>query len=889
MAELPSGLVTFLFTDIESSTHRWEADPNDMRRALEHHDEILRTAVSCRGGQVFKHTGDGVAAVFTSPADAADAAISAQATLQTDDWGGVERLKVRMGLHIGNVEPTGNDYFGATVGRAARVMDIANGDQIAISALVAELLPDFDVRPMGEHRLKGIGSESIFTLQSPSLVVDERPLRSRVPSSIRSLPALPRQLIGRSQAVETVVSLLDEHPVVTIVGPGGVGKTSLALEVGHTVSALYPDGAVLCELAPLNDGASVTDAVAETLGARVQPGMSLSESIAHYLSGRRLLLILDNCEHVASDVGVLGEQLLAIEGTKILATSREPVAWPGEQLFTLDPLDAESDGITLFIERATERDYSFAPTEADREHIREICRRVDGIPLGIELAAAWARVLSPAELVTRLDDGFRVLHGGKAGTRHETLLNTILWSYEQLDETQARLFDRLSVFAEGFTLEAVEHVCSGDDLLATADVLDVVMALVDKSMVMGHRGAGRIRFTMLSTLRQLGAERLEASGETALYRSRHADYFSQLAKKEAAALISDRESEVWAQLDLEWGNIRAAFEELVEAGQGNDAGNLLLNLGWFATFSMRFEAFSWVDDLFKTASLDDHPDVGSLLGLRALGAYFTADDRCVSYADRGLEIDSADRLGFCRGALAAVSLNNEHTAEASETLTRAWLETIDATSSPSDRLWAEGMRTFHLISHAPSPEAATHAANLMLIATESGSATAMALARWASGMVATFTDISLALEEWHKGLDSARSLDEGHLLIPLITGLELHFTASRGDLERVVAHNLETLTAAHDLHYLAGTSHLFGVTAIVLCRLGQAEAGARLLGAMKANGHIPRRNAIRAVERALGESYETYEAFGTSLSIDEAAVFAINTLREAMAEAPVNA
>ncbi len=883
MTTLPSGMLTFLFTDIEGSTPRWERAPHEMTKALARHDTIIQDVVASHDGVAFKNTGDGFAAVFTSPDRATAAAVEAQIRLQNDEWEGLDRLKVRMGLHIGEGVATQGDYHGRSINWAARVMDTANGDQIAVSDRLAAFLGAFELRSMGEHRLKGIGTDTIHVVFDTNLITDDRPLRSRT-GITTNIPPLIHRLIGRTEEIEQIENLLDQHQAITVVGPGGVGKTHLVIELGHAVLETFTDGVVYCDLVPLNDGDALEDTVAEALGARSQPGMTLAESIIDYLSGRRVLLILDNCEHVSLSARALIQQVLGLQGPRILATSREPLSYEAEQLFGLSPLDTASDAVELFLERALERDHAFKASADDLVHIQEICERLDGIPLGIELAAAWARILSPAELVERLEDRFRVLRGGRAGGRHETLRDTVLWSYEQLAPSQAALFDRLSVFAGSFSLDAVEAVCADPDLVIERDVLDLIMALVEKSMVVSQRRAGQIRFRLLGTLRQFGQEQLDSSGDSSDYRLHHANYYGELAKAQGGQLLTEREAEVWEAIDLDWANMRAAVEDLIAIGKPHEAASLILELGWYASLSMRFEIFTWVEELFTPPTVDDHPDICSILGLRAIGAYMTVDKRSVDYAKRGLELDPKDRFGFCRQALAAESLNNVHDAKASDDLTMSWLTHLDDSSSSEGRLWAAGMRVFHICVNAPSPEAAIIAAGLRRDAASSGSASAIALAHWASGIAATFDGIDRALKEWDAGLDSARSLSQNHLLVHLIVGLELHFTASHGDLPTVVDRCLESIIHARSQHYVAGTSHLFGVIAIVLSRTNRAEIGARLLGAMTANGHKPRPNAIRALERAVGDDLDQMMLDGSLLTISDASLLAIDALSAASLE-----
>ena len=872
-----------MFTDVEGSTTHWERHPDEMRDAMADHDQLLRDQAGEHGGTVFKHTGDGMGIVFTSPDRAAMAAVAVQRHLQSTDWGVLERLKVRIGLHMGDIEPTGDDYFGPTINRAARIMDVANGDQIAASGVVAGFVTSVDTRRMGSHQLKGIGTEMIELISAPELLVDERPLRARVSQAVKPLPAPAHRLLGRELEVERASKLVDEHQYVTLLGPGGVGKTHLALELGRALQNRFADGAVLVELAPVADPGAALEAIAESIGARMQPEMSLLESILNYLEDREMLVILDNCEHLIESVNEFVELTAPFNDIRVLATSRERLGLRSEQVFVIDPLPPEGAAVDLFLERARERDLDFDPDAEAMEAIVEICTRLDGIPLGVELAAAWVRVLTPQQLRERLADRFAVLDRTRNRGHRQTLRETVQWSHDQLNDDQKQLFDRLSVFAGSFSFEAAIEVCS-DETADSAELLDTLMSLVDKSMISTDRGAGEIRFTMLETLRQFGTEQLEERDERRDFEQRHADFFHELARHQAGQLISAKEAEVWDQLDREWANIRTAFNTLMADGQHETASELVLDLGWFGGMSLRTELLAWLNELQALPRFDLLNQAGSIMGLLAIYQYFTIDDASVANANRGLAYDFADPYGFCRLALAAESLNNVHIADDSDARTTAWLESLTDDSPTISRLWALGMRVFHLCTHAPSPVAAELHAEMERIAERTDSATAMALARWAGGMVSSFESIGSGLEEWRHGLDAARSVSDVHLLVHLIVGLELHFTASRGDLDTVLERCLTILEQAHDQHYLAGTSHLFGVTAIILARVDRAETGAELLGSMVANGHLPRGNARRAIEGALGDAAAAAEERGKRLSTNAAAALACEQLRAAIDE-----
>lgn len=888
--QLPSGVLTVMFTDLEDSTPRWEIAPDEMRRVMNVHDEVLDRAIRSVGGTVFKSTGDGVGAVFASPSSAVEAAITIQRQLQMVPWPGT-RPKVRIGLHLGDITPTRGDYYGAEVNRAARIMDVTNGDQIGVSARVASFLAPEVCVAIGEHWLRGIGAEDIHLVRHDDIVFDERPLRTDAVPGHNLLPASTSPSIGRGPDVAALVSLLEEKRLVTIVGPGGVGKTHVSLEVGRQIETNFRDGAVFIGLSDVSGDDAVLDVVAAAIGARVQPGLDLLASISDFFEGRELLVILDNCEHVSDEANQLVERIIDLPGVSVLSTSRSPLGLAVEQVVPLGPLSTTADGVDLFIERASRRDPTFDPNPEQRKEIADICALVDRIPLGIELAAAWVRVLSLDHIRSRLDASFDIGRPGAraANSRHETLQATIDWSYGLLDDAEKQLFNHMSVFAGGFSLDAVEAICVDGDNITTSDVAAIVMALVDKSMLHVERRGGEPRFVMLRTLRMFGASQLRTSTRRHALSARHASYYASLVSRAAEQLISQREHEIWALLDLEWPNIREAFVAMKTSGQVGDAASLVLDLGWFSTLSLRSEPFAWADELVQSNDSERIDGLASLYGLRAIHKYFTVDTDSRSDAEQGLSLDPADPNGYCRIALGAVWLKNQHVDHESNGWTTAWLDSLSNTSPPMSQLWAHGMRAFHLCVHDPSsPEALERVETIESIAANSGSTSALVMAHWARGMHIVSTcsedveiaDIGDALTQWHTGLDVAGSLSSVHLIADLIIGLELHFTAAHGDLETALRTCRHALRSAHEHHYLAGTSHLLGVTAIVLARVGRADVGRQLLPVMVANGHVPRSNVLAA----LGADVDAHglQSHRRSLTIHQAAELADETLTRAI-------
>ncbi len=760
-------------------------------------------------------------------------------------------------------------------------MDVANGGQIAAANNVVDFVSGHEIVAAGAHQLRGIGTERLFMLQPSGLDGDSRPLRSRVGPARAVLPTPTQELIGRDDDLKAITKLVREHRAVTLVGPGGIGKTRVAVAAGWELEDSHTDGVVMCDLALVDGDDAVVDAIAEALGARLQPGLDLAASLVEYLEHRNVLLVIDGCEHVLDTVRSLMQSILTIDGPSVLATSRERLAVDGEYVFDLGPLVAATSASELFRERALARDARFTVGPGDDQRIEEICAKVDGLPLGIELAAAWVRVLSLEQLSEQLEDRLRLLGGSQAGGRQETLRDTIRWSYEQLDDDQAALFVRLSVFSGGFSLEAVEAVC-GDEGGSRLDLLDLIMALVDKSMVVTQRGAGHIRFRMLSTLRQFGEEQLRSKGEEGQIEARHCEYFSGLAVAQSALLLTDKEPEVWDLLGQDWSNIRGALDHLLKTGDLDNAVDVTLAVAWFSAFAMRFEGFAWAEELWPQISAE-HPRAGSLLGMRAMGAYLTANPASMGLAAHGLELDAADPTGLGRASMAAHYLNNVHSADDSGSLTETWLQNLDG-GDPINRLWAEGFRVFHLATHDPQPEAVERAGALFELALASGSATMMAIAQWARGLATAITDRERAMTMWDDGVDVARSLNTRHLGVHLLTGLQIHFSAGREDLAVALERCRSTLQTSMDHHYMAGTSHLFGVSAIVLARAGREDVGAKLLGAMQANGHIPRGNALKALSRAIPDGLDDALSAGAALSINSAATIAIEALTEAIKE-----
>jgi predicted ATPase/class 3 adenylate cyclase len=589
MAELPSGTVTFLFTDLEGSTRLWEEHPEAMQPALARHDEILRGHVEAHGGAVVKTTGDGLHAAFATAEDAVAAAVAMQVDLATGDFETVGVLRVRMGLHTGAADLRDGDYYGSAVNRAARIMSAAHGGQIAVShateELLGESLPDgFEFVDLGEHRLRDLSrAERVFQLCAPALAREFPPLRS-LDSFPGNLPLQLTSFVGREQDLHEIAKTFDTTRLVTLTGVGGVGKTRLAMQVAAEVLPRFPDGAWFCELAAASDDEAMAQVVATTLGVNPRAGVTLSGSVIEFLGGKRLLLVLDNCEHLLSAAARLAEGILrGCPEVCVLATSREGLGTEGERNWSLrslavpDSSDATgvieaTDAVRLFVERATDAHADFVLDASGATSVAEICRRLDGIPLAIELAAARTVAMSPREIAARLDERFRLLTGGRrtAVERHQTLRATVDWSYSMLDERVQIVFDRLGVFAGSFDADAAEAIAAGDGI-ESWDVLDAVTDLVAKSMVVTERSADGTRYQLLETMRAYARERLDADAEGDRWRRAHAEYYAGFAGQAGPGMVSADEF-VWRpRVREELDNLRAAVNWSLDSGTEGDS------------------------------------------------------------------------------------------------------------------------------------------------------------------------------------------------------------------------------------------------------------------------------------------------------------------------------
>jgi predicted ATPase/class 3 adenylate cyclase len=571
---LPTGTITFFFTDIENSTKLWGQFPDAMKAALARHDEILRQAIEEHNGTIIKKTGDGFHAAFGSGVSGIQAAIAAQQGLSAEKWETIEpaKLRIRIGLHTGEAEERGGDYYGPTLNRAARLMSVAYGGQTLLSTTTTDLVRDqlpegLSLRDLGEHRLKDlVRPEHIYQLNHPKLPSDFPPLRS-IDAFPNNLPVQLTSFIGREREMEEAKERLNSARLLTMIGPGGTGKTRLALQLAAELLPSFSDGVWVAELAPLADPALILQTIASVLGLREQLGMPLDELVFDYLRAKNILLVVDNCEHLVEACAQLVNQLLhTCSNLKIIASSREALGINGETIFRVPSLSLPeptqitpdrlmlSESAQLFIVRAAAVG-AFTLNEHNAAAVAQICRRLDGIPLALELAAARVTVFSVEQIATRLDDRFKLLTGGSrtALPRQQTLRATIDWGYELLSGDERTLLRKLSVFAGGWSYEAAEAICS------TLDVLNLLTQLVNKSLVIVEGQAGEVRYYLLETVRQYASDKLVEMGEAAQARDSHFNYFFELTGKAAPKLVGSEALGWVLRLEMELDNIRAAL------------------------------------------------------------------------------------------------------------------------------------------------------------------------------------------------------------------------------------------------------------------------------------------------------------------------------------------
>jgi predicted ATPase/class 3 adenylate cyclase len=585
----PSGTVTFLFSDIEGSTRLWESQPERMPAAFARQEHILRSGIAAHDGYAYKMIGDAFQAAFAIPIQALRAAIAIQRELEAQAWGETP-IRVRMALHVGVTEERGDDYVGPVLNRVARLLAAGHGGQILLSQAAAELIHDqlpsgVTLEDKGVHPLKDLTRpEHIYQVHAPGLAANF-PALKLMGAQPNNLPLQLTSFIGRDKEMSALNALLarPDTRLVTLTGPGGTGKTRLSLQIASEMLAQFSEGAWFVELASVTDPALVVKMVASVLDVRESPDRTLLQSLSTFIRAKKILIILDNCEHLVDACAALADGLLrTCPNLKILASSREIFGIGGEIPFRVPSLGmpdtqntqsldrlGSSESVRLFVERAQATSSTFALTEQNAADVVQIVKRLDGIPLAIELAAARVRLLNPAQIAARLDDAFRLLTGGSRAVlpRHQTLRALIDWSYDLLSPRERTLLRRLSVFSGTWTLEAAESVCAqaGADTLPPEEVLDLLALLVDKSLVFCYEtNADAVHYRMMETIRQYAHEKLVDHQESEAVRASHLAYYLKLAESSEPFLRSREQVASLNRLEYAVENLRQALEWALE-------------------------------------------------------------------------------------------------------------------------------------------------------------------------------------------------------------------------------------------------------------------------------------------------------------------------------------
>jgi len=700
------GAFTFLFTDVEGSTRTWEREPDAMERWLASHDRILTEAITAQGGRVFKHTGDGLCAVFAAASAAARAARDVQLAVAGADAQALGPLRVRIAVHTGGARERAGDFYGPALNRCARLLDIGHAGQVLLSGATADMIGDpstigsgITLVDVGTHRLRDLQQPlRVWQLAAPGLQREFPPLRS-LDLFVHNLPVQRSSFVGRATEKRVVHERLGAHRLVTVTGVGGCGKTRLALEVAATELERFADGVFFVDLSTLLEPTLVAAAVVAALRV-VAGGGNADERVVNFLVDRHVLLVLDNCEHLLDAVAAIVDRVLsACPNVRILATSREPLALDGEQVWRVPSLGlpegdtvegiAQSEAVRLFVDRAAAVRPGFVLSTENAPAVAEICRRLDGIPLAIELAAARVAHLAPREVAARLSDRFRLLAAGRRGVQRQQTLQAVLdWSHELLSEPERALLRRLSVFSGGWTLEAAQAVCAGDDLEATA-VVDVLGALVSRSLVDAEDRGDHTRYRLLETVRLYAQDRLVAAGEAEAVRTTHARWF--LDHVESLGHPGYWPSFASPALAAELDNVRQA----ADWWRAQERYDLLARVatGSFVDFEVqaRFdETAEWVNvalahegDLPRALRARCHAAWAAVLEMR--GEFYVANERArVAIALAGDPADAGDAY-----ALLAANLTWIDPDEAERLLARAAEWTTSLGSAAADFIRSE--------------------------------------------------------------------------------------------------------------------------------------------------------------------------------------------------------
>ena len=920
-AEMPAGTVTFLLTDIEGSTRLWETVPEAMEVVLDRHNRLLTDVIEDHGGVVVTSRGEGDSffAVFPSAAAAVEAAGVCQLALAGEAWPAGAVLRVRMGLHTGEARVRGGDHVDhAPINRCARVRAAAHGGQVLVTKITRDLVAGrlgggFELMRLGEFRLRDLSQpELIYQLIHVGLPAEFPPLKT---IHVGNIPLPATSFVGRAEELQAIAQALAQSRLVTLTGAGGVGKTRLSVEAASKAVGEYPDGCWFCDLGPARDGDTVLRIIALSVGAALRPGASLEASITEHCQPRQMLVVLDNCEQVLDPTAqIAGTLLRECRGVRTLATSRQALEVDGEQVFTVGSLSVPepvmtaerigmSDAVRLFADRAGAVQRGFQLDPGSAQAAAEITRRLDGIPLAIELAAARVAVLPVARIAALLDERFQLLTGGRRTSpeRHQTLRATIDWSYGLLTGEEQRVFDRLAVFPASFDLDAVAAVVGAE--AAAWQVLDTVAALVSKSMVIPDQSHGReARYRLLETLRQYGLERLRQRGELDAVQRRHAQHFAAFARRAATALLGPDELAWRPTLRAEQDNLRAAVQWALGSDSPDDgeiAVIITASLAAYAAFEAAGGIASLVVQTVGRAQASSREQRIAILGAAAFDAFQNRGD--VQLAEQ-LARDAL-RDGVTPGdpgvrAYSALIMSQTFTGrlpEAQATLREAMRSTELAGVSDYDRAGILQTAAAARALTGDIENARENADGALALARRIGHPSALAVALWTASLTRARDNPPEALAFAEQSIALTRAGASGSVLGHVLP-IRAQLRARNGDASGAVRDLREAITYSQDKGDKVMLMVAFDRGIAVFESLGLAEptavlAGVALHGPLAVLSVLPqaerddRAVLLDRVRTLVGRTvYERAVTQGAGMNDNEAAAYALDQLDTAEAK-----